>query len=64
MPRPSIEDEKKASIVALSKKYGLRSIANKLEVSKGTVKKYRDMAQEEGEIEMEGADLRVIQNGN
>lgn len=54
-----IPDYKKAAILVLSNKYGHRAIAKRLDISKNTAKKYRDIADEEGHIEMNGTNLKV-----
>lgn len=59
MPANSIPDWKKATIVALSQKHGYRSISNKLGVSKNTVKKYKERAENNGKLEMNGVDLEI-----
>ena len=60
MPNNSIPDHKKAAIVALSKKYGYRALESRLEVSQNTVKKYKEEAEENGGLEMDGIDLQLI----
>lgn len=59
MPNNTIPDEKKAAIVALSSKYGNNAISSKLGISVNTVRKYKQLAEENGTIEMEGADLKT-----
>lgn len=52
-----IPDFKKAAICVLGTKYGNRAIGQRLDVSAPTAKKYRDMASENGKIEMDGIDM-------
>lgn len=54
-----IEDWKKAAIVALNQKYGSRAIGNRIGVCPNTVRRYRDMADEHGFIEMKGTNLEI-----
>lgn len=58
MPR-EIPDWKKAAIIGLSHKYGYRAIASRLEINFKTAREYIDRAQEDGEIEMRGTNLRT-----
>lgn len=60
MPNKSIPDWKKAAIVGLSVKYGDRAISNRIDVSVNTVKKYREEVEENGKLQMDGANLEVV----
>lgn len=61
MPNRQIPDWKKAVIAGMSVKYGDGSLARKLDVGKGTVRKYRKKAEKDGELEMSGPNLKVKQ---
>lgn len=60
MPNNPIPDWKKAAIVGMSVKYGDTAIGKRLGLNKKTVKKYREKAEEDGMLQMEGANLEVV----
>lgn len=55
----SIPDWKKATIVALSPKYGYRSLGRELDIDYKTVRRYQKKAESDGVIEMDGINLKV-----
>lgn len=61
MPNHTIEDWKKAAIVGMSRKYGDRAIAKRLDIGRSTVRNYRQEAEETGTLEMDGINLEVVQ---
>lgn len=57
MSNNSIPDWKKAAVVGMSPKYGDRAIGRRLDINHKTAKKYRQEAEESGELEMEGINM-------
>lgn len=60
MPNNSIPDWKKAAIVILSRKYGYRAIGKKLDIDYKTARRYHKKLQSEGELQMEGNNLELV----
>jgi len=57
MPNNTIPDSKKAAIVIMSQLYGDRAIANRLDIGRQTVKKYREEYSRDEELQMENGVL-------
>lgn len=59
MPNNTIEDWKKAAIVALYQKYGYHAIANRLGISKNTVRRYIEKSEEDRILNTSGVNIEV-----
>lgn len=59
MANKAIPDWKKAVIVAASDKYGYRALGRKLGINFKTVRKYKKLAEDEGELQMTGINLEA-----